>query len=139
MSESDRFAETGRWLRYAREDLLAAEAMLKWPEMQPRHVCWLAQQAAEKALKTALVFLQIDFPRTHDLDALRNLVADGWRLKNDHPDLASLTEWAVEARYPGHWPEAVEADARSAVWQARCIWESLRDDLTERGFPTAGH
>jgi HEPN domain-containing protein len=92
------------------------------------------QQAAEKAIKTVLVFLQVDFPRTHDLDALRNLVPDGWQLKIDHPDLASLTEWAVEARYPGDWPEAVEADARLAVQQARSVWESIRRDLGEHGL-----
>ena len=43
--------ETRRWLKYAREDLRAAEAMLGLEEMLPRHVCWLAQQAAEKSLK----------------------------------------------------------------------------------------
>jgi len=30
MTESDRLEETQRWLRYAHEDLLAAEAMLEW-------------------------------------------------------------------------------------------------------------
>ena len=69
MSEADRLEETRRWLRYAQEDLLAAEAMLAATRARPRHVCWLAQQAAEKAIKAVLVFLQIDFPRTHDLDA----------------------------------------------------------------------
>jgi HEPN domain-containing protein len=138
MNEPDRLQETRRWLRYAQEDLLAAEAVLDGANVLPRHVCWLAQQAAEKAIKTVLVFLQIDFPRTHDLDALRNLVPDGWHLRNDHPDLASLTEWAVEARYPGNWPEAVEADARSAVRQARAIWTSVRRDLTEQSFAVEG-
>jgi len=97
-------------------------------------VCWLAQQSAEKALKAVLVFLQVDFPRSHDLDALRNLIPDGWRLKVDHPDLASLTEWVVEARYPGDWPDAVEADARSAARQARAIWESVCAGLAQHGL-----
>jgi HEPN domain-containing protein len=134
MNEHDHLEETRRWSRYAQEDLLAAEAMLERVGVLPRHVCWLSQQAAEKAIKTVLVFLQIDFPRTHDLDALCNLMPDGWQLKADHPDLASLTEWAVEARYPGDWPEAVEADARSAARQARAIWQSACRDLAEHGF-----
>ena len=50
--------------------------MLESASIVPRHVCWLAQQAAEKAIKAVLVFLQIDFPRSHDLDALRNLAPD---------------------------------------------------------------
>jgi HEPN domain-containing protein len=118
MSETEHQAEVQRWLRYAREDLVAAEALVGQRTIAPRDVCWLAQQAAEKALKAVLVFLQIDFPRRHDLDALRNLMPTDWHLKEEHPDLAELTEWAVEARYPGDWPDASEQDARSAVQQA---------------------
>jgi HEPN domain-containing protein len=121
MSAADPIEEARRWLRFAHEDLRAAETLLQGSDSIPRHVCWLAQQAAEKALKAVLVFLQIDFPKTHDLDALRNLIPDGWQLKPDHPDLASLAEWAVEARYPGDWPEAVERDARLAVEKARAV------------------
>ena len=134
MSESERLAEVHRWLRYAREDLVAAEAVLVQEDVMPRHACWLAQQSAEKALKAIFVYLQIDFPRWHDLDALRNRIPEGWSLKADHPDLSALTEWAVEARYPGDWPEAVERDARVAVEQARAIWHSVCRDLSEHGF-----
>jgi predicted NAD/FAD-dependent oxidoreductase len=35
MSEAERQAEVHRWLRYAHEDLAAAEAMLGRPEMMP--------------------------------------------------------------------------------------------------------
>ncbi len=134
MIEAERVNEVRRWLRYAEEDLLAAEAALEWEGMVPRHACWLAQQAAEKTIKAVLIFLQIDFPRRHDLDALRNLVPDGWELKENHSDLTALTEWAVEARYPGEWPEAVEIDANIATLQARAVWTSACLDLALHGF-----
>jgi HEPN domain-containing protein len=92
----------------------------------------LAQQAAEKALKGALVAEGINFPFRHDLDALRSLLPQGWRVKTEHPDLAELTEWAVEARYPGDWPEATVDDAKRAVAQARAVVESVRADLMAR-------
>ena len=76
MNATDQLAETDRWLRYAEEDLTTAETLLRQPHVVPRHVCWFAQQAAEKTLKAVLVFLQIDFPRTHDLDVLRNRNGD---------------------------------------------------------------
>ncbi len=134
MSEPERLSEARRWLRYAKEDLLAAETLLKVKGMSPRHACWLAQQCAEKALKAILIFLQIDFPYRHDLDALRNLIPDGWQIKQTHPDLADLTEWAVEAHYPGDWPDATEADARAAVAQARSVLESVQTDLAQHGL-----
>ena len=102
--------------------------------MAPRHVCWLAQQAAEKALKAGLAFLQIDFPRRHDLDAIRTLFPACWQVKGEHPDLAELTEWAVEARYPGEWLEATEADACAALQQARGVWESVCADFMRHDF-----
>jgi HEPN domain-containing protein len=101
MSEAEHIVEVHRWLRYAREDPIGAESLVGQRTITSRHVCWLAQQAAEKALKAVLVFLQINFPRRYDLDALRNLIPVSWPLKEEHPDLADLTEWAVEARYPG--------------------------------------
>jgi len=52
----------------------------------------------------------------HDLDRLRDLLPEGWRVKTEFPDLAELTIWAVEARYPGHLPDVAEADARHALW-----------------------
>lgn len=52
----------------------------------PRHVCWLAQQAAEKALKAALVLEDIAFPFTHDLDALRNRLPGSWPDHTTHSD-----------------------------------------------------
>jgi HEPN domain-containing protein len=134
MNEPDLAAEVHRWLRFAEEDLVAAETVCTEPEFVPRHACWLAQQAAEKALKAALVSAQVDFPFRHDLDALRNLLPDGWQVKQEQPDLAELTEWAVEARYPGDWPDATEVDARRAVEQARAVFESVRADLTRRGI-----
>jgi HEPN domain-containing protein len=136
MSEAEHHTEVQRWLRYAQEDLVAAELLVGQRAIASRHVCWLAQQAAEKALKAVLIFLQIDFPRRHDLDALRNLIPAGWQLKEEHPDLADLTEWAVEARYPGDWADATEEDVRSAAQQARAVWQSVCRDLTSHSFTT---
>jgi HEPN domain-containing protein len=124
--------ETQRWLRYATEDLTAAEKMLSGTDSFPRHACWLAQQAAEKALKAGLISCDQEFPFTHDLDRLRNLLPDNWQVKAKCPDLAELTEWAVEARYPGDLPEATLAEAKTAVEQANNVINSV---LTNIIFP----
>jgi HEPN domain-containing protein len=136
MSELEEVPEAQRWLRYALEDLEAGEALLSQQSVVPRHICWLAQQSAEKAIKAALIFLQIDFPRRHDLDALRNLLPAGWKIKEEQPDLAALTEWSVEARYPGDWPDATEDDARTAIEQARVVWQLINVDLFPSSTPS---
>ena len=82
MSETEKNDEVRRWLRYAEEDFSAARRMNEQGSFAPRQSCFQAQQAAEKAIKAVLVFLQTEFPFTHDLDRLRALLPDGWQVKN---------------------------------------------------------
>ena len=126
--------EAQRWLQFSAEDLDVAQRLLTDRLSAPRHVCWLSQQAAEKALKAALVLEEIDFPYTHDLNVLRNLLPDSWILRADHSELADLTEWAVEARYPGEWPQATESDAIRAESQARATHDSVTAEFQRRGI-----
>lgn len=134
MNKPESRAEAQRWMRFSGEDLAAAEAMLGTEAAMPRHACWLAQQAAEKALKACLVLTQTPFPHRHDLDALRNLLPEGWETKQHHPDLAELTEWSVEARYPGDRPDATVDEARRAVAQAGAVYGSVVADLSLHGL-----
>ena len=80
MSADEHIIEARRWLQYAREDLQTAELLLA-QTLVFRQICWLAQQSVEKMLKAALFGLQVDFPRAHDLDLLRNLLPDGRHVK----------------------------------------------------------
>ena len=116
--------------------MLTAQTIAADSNLPPRNACWLAQQAVEKALKAVLVYLGIEFPWRHDLDALRNLIPDGWQLKEEHPRLGNLTAWAIAARYPGGWPDATGTDAQAAVQQARAVYSSVLRDLAERVFAT---
>ena len=135
MSEADpHVQEALRWLRFASEDLDVARRLLGDDQAAPRHVCWLAQQAAEKALKAALMLDAVEFPFTHDLDALRNLLPAAWTVRTAHADLAELTEWGVESRYPGDWPEHTASDAARAVSEARTVCDSIAAEFRRRGL-----
>ncbi len=125
--------EAGRWLRFSEEDLDVALRLLSGRPPAPRHACWLAQQAAEKALKAALILEGMEFPFTHDLDALRNFLPHGWPVRDTHADLAELTEWAAEARYPGDRPDPTSADAVRAESEARSVHNSVAAEFRRRG------
>ena len=134
MSAPDPVAEEAlRWLRFSKEDLAIAQRLLTEQPSSPRHACFLFQQAAEKALKAALILEGIDFPFTHDLDALRNLFPHGSLIRVANSDLAELTEWGVETRYPGDWPEPTEADAYIAETDARAVYDSVVEEFRRRG------
>ena len=126
--------EASRWLRFSGEDLAIGQRLLTEQPSSPRHACFLFQQAAKKALKAALVLEGIEFPFTHDLDALRNLFPDGWPVRTAHADLAELTEWGVETRYPGDWPEPTNTDAHRAESDARVVYESVAREFVRRGM-----
>lgn len=133
MSDPEVLRVLRRWLRYAEDDLRSAEILLEQSGV-PRTSCFHAQQAAEKSIKAIFVFLQVDFPFTHDLNRLRDLLPDGWTVKEDFPDLAELSAWAVEPRYPGDLIEATRQDAETAVEQARNIYETVLKDLKAHGY-----
>jgi len=123
--------ETARWLRYATEDLEATVANLAGPA---RHSCLLAQHSAEKAIKSIFVFLDLQVPRIHDLDTLRNLLPEGWSVKLQLPALYPLSLWAVQSRYPGNMAEAARGDADRAVALAENVLRCVEDDLRVKGF-----
>ncbi|MBI2843137.1 MAG: HEPN domain-containing protein [Armatimonadetes bacterium] len=127
--------ETARWLRFAKEDLDGATHRQSGV---PRHSCLLAQQSAEKAIKSILAFLDLRIPKSHDLDMLKNLLPDEWEIKRRFDDLSELTFWAVESRYPGDLPEATTDDAKAAVLLAEEILISVESSLRKHGFK-GGH
>jgi HEPN domain-containing protein len=134
MSEKNKVEiETRLWLTYAQRDLAAAQALLRNKVIFAHQVCFLSQQAAEKGLKAALIFLQIEFPFRHDLEFLRTLFPQDWecsRLSN----LPRLTEWGIESRYPSFLIEPSEQDAKIAFQQATFILEAVARDLSRQGF-----
>lgn len=60
-----------------------------------------------------------DPPRIHDLDELRDLIPDGWAVREAFPDLAALSFWAVHGRYPGEWLDISTDEAASLVEMKR--------------------
>lgn len=115
-----------QWLRQADDDFALAEYLADEEAPFPAAVAFHAQQAAEKYLKAFLVAHQIEFPKTHDLGRLLDLVAtiDG-SLATSLADTVPLTDYAVDVRYPGELPEIGAADAKHAVQLAAAVRSAL--------------
>ncbi len=90
------------WLNRARSNLIQARGGGQLPGVYLEDLCFNAQQAAEKATKAVLIALGIRFPYAHDLSELLNLVEQAGRALPEHiRQAARLSDYAVEARYPG--------------------------------------
>ena len=123
------------WLTKARKDLHFAKEALREGEEYADMACFHAQQAAEKTLKAYLVWLDIEFPKTHVLEDLLDLIAQ----RDDafepfREDLEALTPFAVETRYPEFSLPAVE-EAKSAVETATNVLEFIKTLLPEECLP----
>ena len=104
------------WLKHAASDLALARLGLESADVLPELVCFHAQQAVEKALKAVLLHYNIRFPLIHDLETLVEVAR-----RNDikfppwADDVAVLTPYAVETRYPGSWEDFQETEVNEAL------------------------
>jgi len=105
-----------QWIRSADSDLAAAQHLLSGgPELVPGAV-FHAQQAAEKFLKAILVWHQVEFPKTHDIGRLTDLLETvDTDLADQVREASALTPYAIEARYPSDLPAPTLAEAREAL------------------------
>ena len=88
------------WFFRANEDMAVMNKLFETdPSFYASSVCFHAQQAVEKFLKAFLVYHNVDFPRTHDVDFL---LGECKKIdQNDFDiDLGSLADFGVDIRYP---------------------------------------
>jgi HEPN domain-containing protein len=115
-----------QWLAKADQDMQAGEALLSATPPFLFPACFHAQQAAEKYLKALLTWHQIEFPKTHAIAQLLEL------LKPAVPDVVSalreaviLTPFGVDVRYPGDQPEPTTQETRQALDLARAVRQAI--------------
>ena len=117
----------GKWMLLADQDLQLSQHGLFLGENTPFHlIAYHAQQCAEKYLKSYLVFKGVDFPYTHNILRLIELLPDeaDWIEQISEADL--LSSYAVSARYPGEDEPVTEYQANEAIQIAKQVRIVLR-------------
>ena len=121
------------WLRKADADMAVAERLLSDDAAFVNAVTFHCQQAAEKYIKAFLVWHEIDFPKTHDLEELLDLAeASNRDLAASLRDVIVLTPYGVDLRYPGDRPDATPDEAREAVQLAQQVRDAILPLLPQR-------
>jgi len=91
-----------QWLGKANQDLSVAQLLLRDQFEGFEAVGFHAQQAVEKYMKAFLVRHQAEFPKTHNISVLRELMAKvDQKLSDQFDPMEVLTSYGVEYRYPG--------------------------------------
>ena len=109
------------WLKFASADLRAAQLLLSDSDVPSRIACLHTQQAAEKALKAALIAESTPFRKTHDIVVLMGLIPPEMSAELADVDVLVPQPWAVDGRYPGDLPDSSDAEASEVVDSAAAI------------------
>jgi len=104
----------------ARSNLAPAKNRI--PEACLEDLCFDAQQAAEKAIKTVCIRRSVIFPFTHNLARLLTIMRRaGAKIPKYVAQAKRLTRFAVETRYPGLAGPVTERSYRSSVRDAQAV------------------
>ncbi len=124
-----------QWIRSADGDLAAAKHLLSGGAELVQGAVFHAQQAAEKFLKAVLVWHQVEFPKTHDIGRLIDLLETmDTGLAGGVREASALTPYAIEARYPSDLPGPTLAEGREAL----AIAARVRDAVLRKLAPVLG-
>lgn len=117
----------------ANGDIRVAEASLTLSPPELQLACYHAQQAIEKAIKSALMVDRIPYPFSHDLEQLLPLVPIAWDIDGIIDDPKELSTWAGYPRYMTIKEPTREFTER-AIADARAIHERINAEIDRRGL-----
>ena len=119
-----------QWFAKAELDYCAAERLVEDPEPLREIIAFHCQQAVEKYLKALLVSLQIEFPKTHDLEELLELLAP---VRSEVAAMLEgievLSPFGVKIRYPGDFPELLPGQEQTVFDLANRTREAIMAQL----------
>ena len=115
--------EAQRFLRIARSDLRAFDILANHPDSEFGPTCFHAHQAIEKSLKAVLTLLELDFPRTHDLEELAQSIIDhGVNPPITPRDYRRLNPFAVAFRYDDQIIALVTREEAGRIARQTLAW-----------------
>jgi len=113
-------------LETAQKDLRALEAMRDPSAFAEEIFGFHAQQAVEKAIKAWLSLAGLQYPRTHDLEALLVLLEDsGARLPEGFWELIDLSDFAVQLRCESYEYDEEPLDRPTLVRRVKSVVERV--------------
>jgi HEPN domain-containing protein len=118
------------WFRRSKSNMARAKTGRVSQEVLYEDLCYDAQQAAEKALKSLRILHEIVFSKTHDIAYLIELLEKGkMTIPEDVQKAKALTAYAVETRYPGDYVPVSEDDYFRAVETAEEVVKWVEERL----------
>ena len=103
-----------QWIEKADEDLLVVHQLIEAGSIARGTIGFHCQQAAEKYLKAFIIFHGIEPERTHNLEFLLSRCSE-IDTSFSSIDPMNLTDYGVEARYPGDFLEPTVGEINELI------------------------
>lgn len=127
---------TRSWLVKADRDLRSARELAEAEAPLLDTAAYHCQQAAEKAVKGFLLYHDVRFEKSHDIELLVTQATDVDPAWNELLDAARfLTPLAVEYRYPGDFIEPEPEEFLEAFGAASALMEFVLSSLPDETHP----
>jgi len=121
-----------QWVGKGDIDYQTAGRLLRDDEPIRESIAFHCQQAVEKYLKAVLVSRQIEFPKTHSLAQLLDLISGfAPALATALADTVPLTPFGVQIPYPGDIAELLPGQEREVFVLATKARQSVLQELDE--------
>jgi HEPN domain-containing protein len=118
------------WLRRAKSNLARARSGKIKEEILYEDLCFDCQQAAEKAIKAFLISIDKEFPPTHSIARLLEIVSE---TKTEVPaeihKAIALTDYAVKTRYPGESEPVIKEEYEEALTIAETVYNWVSNSI----------
>lgn len=115
-----------QWIEKAEEDRLVVHQLMEANSSAMGAIGFHCQQAAEKFLKAFLIFHGIEPPRTHNIEFLLKQCSEiAVNFTSINP--LNLTDYGVEARYPGDFLEPSAMELKGLIEMVDQIREIVLD------------
>lgn len=121
------------WLKRAKSNLLRSRQTRDHDEILLEDLAYDCQQCVEKSLKAICINNAIDFPLTHSISRLFDLLRENnVQLPENADDALFLTDYAVQTRYPGFYHPVDEEEFTEAYEIASTIFDWAEKMLLDK-------
>ncbi len=118
------------WLNRALSNLNRAKFGKVNESIYYEDLCFDCQQSVEKSLKSLLIFNNIQFPYTHTISKLLEIIKEK---VTDIPDFVIesviLSDYAVSTRYPGNYEPVDESEFLYAQEIAKLVYDWVKEKI----------
>ncbi|HEX15780.1 MAG TPA: HEPN domain-containing protein [Deltaproteobacteria bacterium] len=131
--EREGVREAREWLRRARSSLLKAKACLEVEGVVVEDLCFDLHQAAERALKAYLLFLQRTPPPLHDLEVvLAQIAREGIPVPERVRGVSRLNRYYALVNHPKLQSRVTRADYYEALDLAEETIRWVEEEMVDR-------